>query len=107
MSHRWNLEKGKAVILVLLKNLKSKHRYKNQQKLLTNQASLWLCAVRNTKKEYKPQIAKINKVNGTAGNVNITWLDGTYDSNWKVWKTGGRIIKDTVPIHAILTQVEF
>ena len=48
-------------------------------------------------KEYKPQIAKIDKVNGAAGNVNITWLDGTYDSNWKVWNTGGRIIKTQFP----------
>ena len=57
-------------------------------------------------KEYKPQIAKINKVNGSVGTVNIVWLDGTYDSKWKIWKIGGRIIKDTVPLRAILTEVE-
>ena len=46
-------------------------------------------------REYKPQIAKINKMNSTKGTVNITWYDGAYDSTWKIWKAGGRVIKDT------------
>jgi len=60
--------------------------------------------VRSTKST--PQIAKINKVNGSVVTVNIVWLDGTYGSKWKIWKIGGRIIKDTVPLRAILTEVE-
>ena len=57
--------------------------------------------------DYKPQIAKLKKINGSAGTVNIEWFDGSYETVWKAWKVGGRIIKDTVPMRAILMEVKF
>lgn len=57
-------------------------------------------------KEYKPQIAKVKKINASTRIVQIDWLDGDYDSSWAVWKVGGRIIKDSVPIRAILAHVD-
>ena len=63
-----------------------------------------MCCQKN--KEYKPQIAKIRKLNAGLGTVQIDWLDGDDKSDWKIWKIGGRIIKDTVPMHAILTKVQ-
>ena len=58
-------------------------------------------------KEYKPQIAKLRKINASSGTVQIDWLDGNYERGWKIWKIRGRIIKYTVPILAILAQVQF
>jgi len=57
-------------------------------------------------KECKPQIARIRKLNAGLGTIQIDWLDVDYKSDWKIWKIGGRIIKDIMPMRAILPKVQ-